>query len=661
MRCHTPFTYLAFSLLLPAQELAPPPFAPEFDQAVAQAPKSSGLHSAAASPWLDTADREAVRLSYSSAIKATTNVAIGWTGQIASCTPGATSQDYKDAALARINWFRGMAGVPANVTLNSNLNTNSQSSALIMSANRALSHYPPSTWTCYSSTGAEAASKSNICYIYGFSDTGCVAGYMRDDGSSNYAVGHRRWILYPPTTVMGTGDVAQNGIYPFTNSLWVLPSTYLPRPATRDPFVAWPPRGYVPYQTIFNRWSFSYPGATFNQATVTITRAGQSLPVTLETQAQGYGENSLVWTVSSPGVGPGPDIRFQVTISNVGTSSGLQTFQYEVIAMDPDAATTAPPPPTPQTPPSGAAAVFIDNSGILRLTRAADNAAPGTGGALTGTPTSALAPNGDLIAAARDSSGAIWLNRFSAQDNAWAGWVALGGQFIGNPSLAVASDGRAVLAARDRWNAYWLNSWSSASGPSGWTHLGGVFGSDPSVAAGAQGRAYVAGRDSWSALWCAGWTASTGFAGWRFLGGIVQGNPAITVGTDGVAYLAARDNYNALWLARADFDAWLGWTPAAGVAGLDPDIVTLDNGVVRIIILDPGGAPYYRDFNQGSASPAASWISVGGVLREVAGVVATGEAYLVGRNIHGSIWWYRLLTQEWTRLTANVTAASPVH
>lgn len=661
MRCHTPFTYLAFALLLPAQELAPPPFAPEFDQAVAQAPKSSGLRSAAASPWLDTADREAVRLSYSSAIKATTNVAIGWTGQIASCTPGATSQDYKDAALARINWFRGMAGVPANVTLNSNLNTNSQSSALIMSANRALSHYPPSTWTCYSSTGAEAASKSNICYIYGFSDTGCVAGYMRDDGSSNYAVGHRRWILYPPTTVMGTGDVAQNGIYPFTNSLWVLPSTYLPRPATRDPFVAWPPRGYVPYQTIFNRWSFSYPGATFNQATVTITRAGQSLPVTLETQAQGYGENSLVWTVSSPGVGPGPDIRFQVTISNVGTSSGLQTFQYEVIAMDPDAATTAPPPPTPQTPPSGAAAVFIDNSGILRLTRAADNAAPGTGGALTGTPTSALAPNGDLIAAARDSSGAIWLNRFSAQDNAWAGWVALGGQFIGNPSLAVASDGRAVLAARDRWNAYWLNSWSSASGPSGWTHLGGVFGSDPSVAAGAQGRAYVAGRDSWSALWCAGWTASTGFAGWRFLGGIVQGNPAITVGTDGVAYLAARDNYNALWLARADFDAWLGWTPAAGVAGLDPDIVTLDNGVVRIIILDPGGAPYYRDFNQGSASPAASWISVGGVLREVVGVVATGEAYLVGRNIHGSIWWYRLLTQEWTRLTANVTAASPVH
>ena len=76
---------------------------------------------------------------------------------------------------------------------------------------------------------------------------------------------------------------------------------------------------------------------------------------------------------------------------------------------------------------------------------------------------------------------------------------------------------------------------------------------------------------------------------------------------------------------------------------------------------DPGGVPYYRDFNQGSATPAANWVSVGGVLREVAGIVANGEAYFVGRNIHGSVWWYRLATSEWTRLTATVTAASPVH
>ncbi len=402
MRCPTPFICLPFAIvfapLLPAQELAPPPHAPEFAEAFAEATKSSSLRSAAAALWLDTSDREAVRLSYQTAIKATANVPIGWTGQIATCSPGATSQEYRDAALARINWFRGMAGVPANVTFSSNLNTNSQSAALLMSANRALSHFPPSTWTCYSTTGGEAASKSNLCYIYGFTDTGCVAGYMRDDGSSNYAVGHRRWILYPPTTAMGAGDVAQNGVYPYTNALWVLPSTYLPRPATRDSFVAWPPRGYVPYQTIYNRWSFSYPGATFNQAAVTVTRAGQALPVTLEAQAQGYGENSLVWTVSSPGVGPGSDVRFQVTISNAGTSSGLQTFQYEVIAMDPDAVATVPPPPTPQPPPAGAAAVFVDNSGILRLTRAGDATAPGTGGALTGTPASALAPPMEEVA-----------------------------------------------------------------------------------------------------------------------------------------------------------------------------------------------------------------------------------------------------------------------
>lgn len=309
----------------------------------------------------------------------------------------------------------------------------------------------------------------------------------------------------------------------------------------------------------------------------------------------------------------------------------------------------------------GAAAVFIDKSGILRLTRAADGATPGTGGALTGTPASALAPNGDLIAVARDASGAVWLNRFPFQENAWAGWIALGGEFLGNPSLGVTSDGVAVVAARDRWNAYWMNSWPAAGGASGWAHLGGVFGSDPSVGAGAMGRAYITGRDSWSALWCAGWTAASGFAGWRFLGGIIQGTPSVSVGSDGVAYIAARDNHNTTWLARADFDSWLGWTPGAGLAGLDPVIVTLGSGAVRMIVVDPGGAPYYRDFDQGTAKPATHWIPVGGVLRDVAGIVAGGEAYLVGRNIHGSVWWRRLASSEWTRLTATVTAASPVH
>ena len=56
------------------------------------------------------------------------------------------------------------------------------------------------------------------------------------------------------------------------NAVWVIdPSTYGgPRPGTRDVFVAWPPKGYVPYQVLYNRWHFSYASADLSSATVTV-------------------------------------------------------------------------------------------------------------------------------------------------------------------------------------------------------------------------------------------------------------------------------------------------------------------------------------------------------------------------------------------------------
>jgi ATP/ADP translocase len=36
-------------------------------------------------------------------------------------------------------------------------------------------------------------------------------------------------------------------------------------------------------------------GATFTGATVFMQRAGTNVPVTMEAQAQGYGDNTVVW------------------------------------------------------------------------------------------------------------------------------------------------------------------------------------------------------------------------------------------------------------------------------------------------------------------------------------------------------------------------------
>lgn len=639
--------------VLIAQEhrLGEAPIAPEFGQIPADSGKNYSL--AATGNWYDTANREQVRQSYLTAIQATANTAIGWTGNQANCIAGDTAQAYKDAVLARVNWFRGMAGVPAGVGLDPSLNQQAQQAALIMSANKSLSHTPPSTWNCYTSTGGAAAGKSNLCYLSGYTDVGCISGYMRDDGGSNYMVGHRRWILYPQTTAMGTGDVAQSGTYPYTNALWVIPTTVAARSTTRDTFVAWPPRGYVPYQFIFPRWSFSYPQANFGQTTVTVKREGVDLPITLETQAQGYGENTLVWVVSSPNVGPGNDVRFQVSVNNVQTSQGLQSFQYEVIAMDPSVAGGWTPPPVA----NAAQAVFLDSNGALRLTSYGDTTAPATGGGFVGVPASAQTTTGDLVAVVRDSYGALWFNR--ASGGSWVGWTGLGGQFTGNPDIAVGSDNVATIVARDQWSAYWACRINVSNGTRAWTYLGGVLASDPVVGAGAQGRAFVIGRDQWGGMWWNAWTDS--FNGWRNGGGVLQGLPAVTVGGDATAYVTAHDQWGGVWVGRVDVNAWLDWRFIGAITQADTSVVTPGNGSIRVQVRDAYGTPYVKDVAEGSLNTVQEWSTSGGTFRDVGLAAANGESYLRGRDLGKGVWWQRLATHEWSRVADTITANSPVH
>jgi hypothetical protein len=355
------------SLPLTAQqaELGP---APKDPYATSQ-PKELGVlwRFADQNSWYDTSSRETVRTTYLAAIAGTNDTPIGWTGSINGCVAGTTSQAYRDAVIARVNWFRSMAGVPGTVALDPALNSKAQQAALMMSANRTLSHFPPSYWSCYTIEGAEAAGKSNLCWISGISsDPGCVSLYMVDHGASNTPVGHRRWILYPWTTTMGTGDVAQTGDgvapsgYPFTNALWVVPTTAgQPRPATRNEFVAWPPPGYVPYETVYPRWSFSLSGADFTNATVTMSRGGVPVLVVPEQLSQGYGENTLVWVADGMDANqrtnwpqPAQDTTLRVSISNVLVAGVPRNFVYDVIIFNPETAPSAVP-VTVTTSPAG--------------------------------------------------------------------------------------------------------------------------------------------------------------------------------------------------------------------------------------------------------------------------------------------------------------------
>jgi uncharacterized protein YkwD len=211
---------------------------------------------------------------------------IDWTGSIDTCTPGTTSQAFRDAVLRRVNYFRAMAGVPNKVTLYDTYNTKAQAAALMMSANNDLNHTPPNTWQCYSTDGNEGAGNSNLSL--GTNGPDAISGQLQDGGDSNYFAGHRRGILYPQSQQMGTGNVPATGGHQAANALWVYDDNFgLTRPPVRDDFVAWPPAGYVPYTVVYARWSFGHPDADFSGATVSMTQGASSVSVTLESVLDG--------------------------------------------------------------------------------------------------------------------------------------------------------------------------------------------------------------------------------------------------------------------------------------------------------------------------------------------------------------------------------------
>ncbi len=307
---------------------------------------------AASVPAVDTSSRAASASFFYSYYNAEPD--IGWTGSHASCNAGTTSAAFKSAVIDRIAFYRAMAGVPSAIGLSATSSAADQQAALMFSRNSQLSHSPPPSWVCYTATGANAAANSNIALgVYG---TSAIDAYMRDPGSGNTAVGHRRWILYPQTQSFGTGDVPWASGYSASNALWAWDENVVgPRPSTRDGFVAWPPSGYVPYQVVYGRWSFSYPNAGFGSTSVTVTLNGVNVPISIDsTTATGYGENTIVFRPYGYGDGytwtnPGTDKTFRVTIAGVNDGGQSRTFVYDVTVFDP---ASAPPPTTPTATPT---------------------------------------------------------------------------------------------------------------------------------------------------------------------------------------------------------------------------------------------------------------------------------------------------------------------
>jgi hypothetical protein len=257
---------------------------------------------------------------------------VGWTGSVSGCNAGTTSASSQQLSLSAINFDRALAGLDP-ITLDSALSLKAQQAALVMSANSALSHDVPSSWKCYTSTAHAAAASSNL-YL-GEAGAKAIDGYMVDPGTSNSAVGHRRWILYPPTTTMGTGSTSNS------NALYVFGKMATAGNYTNPKWVAWPTSGYFPTQLEPNgKWSLSGSvGHTWNfsHATVRVTNSsGTALSVRVYKSQNGYGANTLVWVVSGLKHPTGStSISYRVTVRGIVVGHQTTSHAYTVRLIKP--------------------------------------------------------------------------------------------------------------------------------------------------------------------------------------------------------------------------------------------------------------------------------------------------------------------------------------
>jgi len=285
---------------------------------------------------IDTSDRAAVIREYLHGYRPALAVAAEWNGSVAACRAGQSSTAYREATRYAINYFRAMTGQVGRVLFRDDFNAMAQEAALMMLAGQALSHTPGADWPCYTELGRQAAGASNLAI--GASGAAAIALYMADPGEGNNFLGHRRWVLFPPTLWMGTGDTGS------TNALVVFGApTERPVPPA---WVAWPPQGFVPYPIVFEKWSLSYPGAVFTGADVTMTVNGRVVPVEiLATEMYGFGDNTVAWRprgledYTTRRSLPGDDV-VDVTVGNVlvpadDNKPSARNFSYRVTIIDP--------------------------------------------------------------------------------------------------------------------------------------------------------------------------------------------------------------------------------------------------------------------------------------------------------------------------------------
>ena len=155
-------------------------------------------------------------------------------------TAGELKAAVQNDALNALNQIRYIAGLYADVSIDSNQAALAQAAAFVNNTNNSMSHKPdrPAGWGSefdeIYSRGTTGAKSSNLGMGYSSLAEAVLYGWMSDADSRNIdRVGHRRWAINPRMTTTGFGQVgAHTAMYAFDSrgsrgsvSLWPAPNT----------------------------------------------------------------------------------------------------------------------------------------------------------------------------------------------------------------------------------------------------------------------------------------------------------------------------------------------------------------------------------------------------------------------------------------------------
>lgn len=259
---------------------------------------------------------------------------LGWTGNLPSCSEGSISQMAYEKTLKRVNYFRTICGLP-KVTWNSAWHSDCQKLALMFDANNDWSHNPPPSWSCYEAT---AASTGDVCNVsYGTQGSNSIDEWMKELGSWNSKVGHRRWILFSRAKSFGYGTT------PAGSALRCIANTSDELPANSPEYIAYPP-GFIPQNLVYDRWSFGvtnaasyYDGVDFDNANVSMKDSDGKIIslLVIERTDNGFGDQTIVWEPSGIIKNSSNDMVYTVNINGVLVNGKAKEYEYSVTIFTP--------------------------------------------------------------------------------------------------------------------------------------------------------------------------------------------------------------------------------------------------------------------------------------------------------------------------------------